>query len=55
MSATVLMTLILDGELDHTDRIEFDDLDKANAFADCVEGEGCVGCVKVGDKIKRVF
>jgi hypothetical protein len=59
--AHVLVTLIEDGCMGSTDRIDCKDLASAEALADSFEntemkrGIGCVGCVKVGDKIKRVF
>lgn len=57
----VLVTLICDGEMGDTDRIDCADLAEANALADSFEDTvwkdhaGYVGCVKVNDKIKRVF
>ena len=59
--AHVLVTLVEDGCLGDTDRIDCKDLAAANDLADSIEsnawlpGISCVGCVKVGDKIKRVF
>jgi hypothetical protein len=54
----VLATTIVDGELDRTERTKCADLAEANALADRYENDDdnvWVGCVHVGDKIKRVF
>ena len=52
---TVLFTRIRDGELGETVTRHFDDLEAANNYVDCMIPDGYVGCIKVGDKIKRVF
>ena len=52
---TVLVTRVFDSELGETKRKEFDDLAAANDYVDRLRPDGVVGCVKVGDKIKRVF
>jgi len=57
----VLVTSIVNGELNETHRIDCADLSEANDLIESMEntelaaGHGYVGCVKVGDKIKRVF
>ena len=54
----VLATTIVDGELDRTERTKCADLAEANALADRYESDDSnvwIGCVHVGDKIKRVF
>ena len=52
---TVRFTTVRDGELDRTEEREFDGFQEALEFSYDIEGDGVVGCVKVGDKIKRVF
>ena len=52
---TVLITRIFAGELGETKERSFDDLAAANDFVDRLRPDGVVGCVKVNDKIKRVF
>ena len=57
----VLVTSIVNGELNQTHRIDCKDLSEAAGIVESMEntelarGHGYVGCIKVGDKIKRVF
>ena len=52
---TVRFTTIRDGELDRTESKDFAKFEDALEFSYDIEGDGVVGCIKVGDKIKRVF
>ena len=52
---TLLVTLIRDGELMDTITHDCRDLSHATELVDSFTGNGYVGCVKVGDAIRRVF
>jgi len=57
-AATVLVTTIRDGELGKTRSYDCGDLAAANDFVDNTvlwNNSHEVGCVKIGNKIKRVF
>ncbi len=53
--ATVLVTPIVNGELGETVKLDFDDWASANEWVDNAALKGYVGCVKLGDSVKRVF
>jgi hypothetical protein len=52
---TLLVTLVKDCELTDTITHDCRDLIHANELVDSFTGNGYVGCVKVGENIKRVF
>lgn len=56
--AHILITRIVDGRLGPTERYDCKDLAEANELMDSIEHGysefDFVGCVKLGDKIKRV-